>query len=115
MPISLPNPIETSPTIARSQQFQTLAERWKRETRFFGSVEDKVLHPSYQRIIGMGAVAVPMILDDLDLNGPADWFWALTAITGENPITEDMAGNMNSMTEAWLRWGKANDLASDSR
>ena len=65
----------------------------------------KSVNPSYQKIIGMGEAAVPFILKDLRDNGPADWFWALNMITDENPITEDMAGNMKAMTEAWLQWG----------
>ena len=35
---------------------------------------------------------------------------ALTAITGENPITEDIAGNIQKMAEAWLNWGKNKGL-----
>lgn len=54
----------------------------------------------------MGAAAIPWILIDLRENGPDDWFWALTAITDENPITRDIAGNMAAMTEAWLQWGE---------
>ncbi len=50
--------------------------------------------------------AVPFILKDLIANGPDDWFWALSKITGENPITEDIAGDMNKMTEAWLTWAR---------
>jgi hypothetical protein len=53
----------------------------------------------------MGESALPFILKDLADNGPHDWFWALTAITEENPITQDIAGNMVAMTEVWLRWG----------
>ena len=54
----------------------------------------------------MGMDAVPFILKDLMTNGPDDWFWALSKITGENPITEDIAGDMNKMTEAWLLWAR---------
>ncbi len=44
----------------------------------------KAMHPANQGIIGLGAVAVPLILQELKRDR-ADWFWALTAITGENP------------------------------
>jgi hypothetical protein len=30
------------------------------------------------------------------------WFPALSAITGENPIPEDAAGDVERMTEAWI-------------
>ncbi|HJT32793.1 MAG TPA: hypothetical protein VJ783_12200 [Pirellulales bacterium] len=72
------------------------------------------MHPAYQQIIGMGPAAVPCILSDLAEHGPNDWFWALTAITGENPISQEIAGNMKTMTEAWLRWGIAAGYLSAS-
>ncbi|MBI1831736.1 MAG: hypothetical protein HYR84_09835, partial [Planctomycetes bacterium] len=68
----------------------------------------------YQKIIGMGKPAIALILDDLRRHGPSDWFWALTAITGENPITDDLAGNMSAMTEAWLQWGRKTGYLNDS-
>jgi len=92
--------------ITPEQRFKKLAKAWKSETELVSKVTKKVLHPAYQRIIGMGAPAIPLILKDLAENGPNDWFWALTAITDENPITEAIAGNMAAMTEAWLQWGR---------
>jgi hypothetical protein len=90
-----------------------LADRWKRETKFLSNVTAKSTHIAYQRIIGMGPAAVPFIIRDLEDNGPNDWFWALHAITGENPITEDIAGNMVSMTEAWTKWWNNLDCLPD--
>jgi hypothetical protein len=92
--------------IAKQQRFRQLAAAWKSETKFLSNVTAKVIHPAYQKIIGMGQPAVPLILKDLEENGPKHWFWALTAITEVNPIPESMAGNMTAMTEAWLKWGK---------
>jgi hypothetical protein len=85
--------------------FKNLADRWKHETRLLSNITKKCININYQEIIGMGRAAVPFILADLRVNGPNDWFWALTAITGENPITETISGNMKGMTEAWLLWG----------
>jgi hypothetical protein len=34
----------------------------------------------------------------------------LNAITGENPIPDDAAGDIDRMTAAWLEWGRANGL-----
>ena len=62
----------------------------------------------------MGEPAVPLILNDLKCNGPNDWFWALTMITDQNPITEAIAGNMKAMTEAWLQWGTKIGYLKDS-
>jgi hypothetical protein len=93
------------PTSAK-QRFRKLARAWKSETELISKVSKRVLHPAYQKIIGMGEAAVPFILQDLADNGSDDWFWALTAITDANPITAKIAGNMPAMTEAWLQWGR---------
>src|SRR5262249_43794422 len=90
---------------ARRRRCCGLARGWKKETGFLSSMEEKSMPSAYQRIIGMGEAAVPFILEDLSENGPADWFWALSVITDDNPITEDVAGDMRAMTEAWLQWG----------
>lgn len=100
---------------AKRQRFLMLSREWKRETRFISSITEKSIHPAYQNIIGMGEDVVPLILADLSENGPDDWFWALTAITDENPITEDFAGNMQAMTEAWLQWGRQRGLLKGSQ
>jgi hypothetical protein len=91
---------------AAEQRFNRLTKTWKSETELFSKVTKRILHPAYQKIIGMGEGAIPLILQDLKENGPDDWFWALTAITEQNPITSEIAGNMTAMTEAWLQWGR---------
>jgi hypothetical protein len=88
------------------RRFQELANLWKMETRFMSNSTRKAMHPAYQKIIGMGDSAVSLILHDLVENGPNDWFWALTSITDANPISQEIAGNMIRMTEAWVQWGK---------
>jgi hypothetical protein len=95
------------------QQFAQLADTWKQETAFQSNITKKAIHPAYQRIIGMGPEAIPLILEEFRRVRLDDWFWALTAITGENPITEDIAGNVQSMAEAWLRWGRAKGYPND--
>jgi len=94
----------SSPAV--DEAFGDLATRWRQETFLLSSVAQITAHPAYQQIIGMGHQAVERILGDLVENGPDHWFWALTAITRENPITADIAGDLERMTEAWLEWGK---------
>ena len=90
---------------SRECAFSALADEWRRETAPLSSVTDVVLHPAYQRIIGMGRRALPFILAEL-ARQPDHWFWALRAITGENPVTDDDAGNLLQMRDAWLRLGR---------
>jgi hypothetical protein len=80
-------------------------------------------HPAYRRIIDMGRDTVPYILEDLVQNGPDDWFWALTTITGENPIGPTRQWHVGQMelnpppvqvpAEAPHRWADGG-LVSDS-
>lgn len=104
---------ELTRKLADEQRFSRLAAAWKSETEVFSKVTKRIFHPAYQKIIGMGEAAIPLILKDLSENGPDDWYWALTAITDQNPITEEIAGNMAAMTEEWLQWGKKAGYLSD--
>src|SRR5262245_25828571 len=97
-----------------AERFHKLAKLWRSETEFVSKVTKRILHPAYQKIIGIGEPAIPLILEDLLENGPDDWFWALTAITDANPITKAMAGDMVAMTEAWLQWGRNAGYLKDS-
>lgn len=86
------------------QKFHGLAEIWRQETECISSVPDMVLHPCYQQIIGMGPSVIPLLLAELEAR-PHHWFWALSAITGENPIKPAHRGNMSSMRMDWMEWG----------
>ena len=59
---------------------------------------------SYQQIIGIGEPAVPLLLDELSRE-PDHWFWALEAITQENPVPKEAAGKVRLMAQAWVAWG----------
>jgi len=85
-------------------QFQTLAQRWKKETAHYSNIAKKALHPAYQEIIGKGERVVPLLLAELRRE-PDDWFWALHAITGANPVPVASCGNLQAMAEAWVQWG----------
>jgi hypothetical protein len=95
------------------REFRELADQWRAETKYLSNVTKKSIHPAYQRIIGMGEAVVPLILEEL-AQRPGDWFWALTAITRANPITEAVAGDVDAMTEAWQQWGRAAGYLNDS-
>jgi hypothetical protein len=87
------------------QAFSELAEGWRQEIAIYSSVSKKALHPAYQRIIGMGPAAIPLILRELERR-PEHWFWALTAITGVDPVPPEDAGNVRKMADAWLALGR---------
>ena len=86
------------------RRFEELAAAWKSETQYTSSLTEIVTHPAYQQIIGLGRAALPLILKDLkhEVN---HWFWALRALTGENPVQEEDAGKLPRMVAAWVNWG----------
>lgn len=88
-------------------EFQLLSEEWKKETQYVSSITDIAMHPAYQRIVGLGNQAIPLILQSL-AREPSHWFWALRAITGADPVPPQARGKVREMAQAWLRWGREN-------
>jgi hypothetical protein len=82
-----------------------LADEWQAATKTLSSLPEMAMHPAYQRIIGMGPIAVPFILRRLAVE-PGQWFWALRAITGADPVSEEQRGRAKQMATAWLSWAR---------
>jgi hypothetical protein len=94
---------------AIEQQFDELAAIWRSETRGAPFLVTRVTHWAYQRIIGMGTEAVPLILRELERE-PDHWFWALNAITGEDPA--EGVEEFDEAVARWLAWGRTADQLS---
>jgi hypothetical protein len=90
-----------------ADRFAELAATWQRETALESFISRKAMNPAYQRIIGLGPAVVPLILRELAA-GPGHWFWALTALTGEDPAAETRT--FAETTRAWLAWGEERGL-----
>jgi hypothetical protein len=91
------------------QRFDRMADQWARETAPLSSLTEMVMHPLYQQIIGIGALALPSILRRLKAKHEL-WFWALRAITGETPEPPDSQGDVDQMAAAWIDWGRERGL-----
>lgn len=85
--------------------FEMLAQQWLRDTAFTSSATRMAQHPAYQQIIGMGEKALGPLFREL-ARRPDHWFWALTAITGADPVPRSARGNVELMAAAWLAWGR---------
>ena len=97
----------TSSTESVEQHFRRLEATWTAETGYLSSYTDIVEHPAFREIIRLGEGVVPFMLRDLE-ERPRLWVWALPEVTGANPVPPEAGGNIAKMSEAWLRWGRAN-------
>jgi len=95
-------------------KFQNLIRQWRDERGAMSSITGAAMLPSYQSIIGMGEEALPLILAQLksERDEPDQWFWALRAITGANPVRPEDQGNFAKMAQAWLQWANEGYAAS---
>lgn len=91
------------------EQFASLADQWKRETRTLSSMDARLMHRAYQRIIGLGASVVPLIIEDIEAGG-RHWSWALMALTGED--VAQGADTPTAAAEAWVSWYRSKQNVS---
>ena len=90
-------------------RFNALANKWREETAFLSNLTGKITHPSYLEIIGMGPIALPMVLKRLEQE-PAYWFAALRALSRHDPIADTDRRSFNATRAAWLAWGQSRGL-----
>ena len=94
------------------ERFRELRDDWKSKTRHLSNTAQIALVFSYQKIIGMGPDVVPLILSELEKE-PDHWFWALEAITDENPVAESDAGDVEASARVWVQWGRDKGLLAE--
>jgi hypothetical protein len=88
------------------RRFEILASQWERQTRNLSSLTAISEHAAYREIIRMGEDVLPLILSRMQ-SRPRFWFEALRQIAGpeNDPVTPKMYGNVQRMTDAWVKWG----------
>ncbi len=100
--------LATNPT-EFERTFHELVRAWKEKSGILSLTTQMAVIPEYQRIIGMGPAVLPLLLEELRRK-PDWWFWALRAITGENPAPPEAAGKLKEITAAWIAWGQQHGL-----
>jgi hypothetical protein len=83
-------------------KFEALAESWKDYNLGKSVVEYHDF--AMQQIIGMGATAVPFLIERLSAGEP-EWIYALKSIAGQEADTPEMLGDEDRVVRAWLEWG----------
>lgn len=98
------------------QKFLEQAEKWDQETAHMSSPLQKMMHPSYQAILGMSAESldnkrnvIRFMLHDLKRNR-REWSLALSYLTQQNPIDPKDYGKTSKVTASWLKWGERQGL-----
>jgi hypothetical protein len=83
--------------------FCSLAASWRENVKHLSDTNEICMEEHYQQIIGMGEPALAFIFSELreDID---HWFWALKAITRQDPVPEEHRGRMKIMREYWLAW-----------
>lgn len=78
-------------------------DNWHEEVMYSSSIDYMQSVKSFDAIVNVGANAIPMIIEDLQ-ERPSFLFLALHAITGVDPIFNEIRGNVGAMVGAWLKW-----------
>jgi hypothetical protein len=89
-------------------RFREQADKWAHETRHLSSPTQRMMHPSYQAILGMAGENKEKLIRLLLLDMQKDrrpWFWALSYLTQANPVLQEHAGKMDKMIQDWKSWG----------
>jgi len=97
---------------AQEKEFRALANQWHRDTDHHSSTSIIQSHAALQKIIRMGAAAVPLILRELNEGRDGHWFQALRTLTWENPVAKD--SSYDACRAAWLAWGRKRRSCSGS-
>ncbi len=93
-------------------RFEQLRDEWKTQSRHLSNTAQMAMLWPYQQIIGMGPEVLPLILAELHRETD-HWFWALEAISGEDPVPPEAAGKVDEMAKAWIDWGQRKGLFPD--
>jgi len=86
-------------------EFGSLSQNWRKEVGAESALPRITGNLNYLRIIALGEGVVPFILRDLEREA-APWFLALRAITGEQNVGREYAGNFRKMADSWIAWGR---------
>ena len=90
------------------KNFLILKNKWKSETLFLSSSTSIYNNSAYKEIINYGRKSIPWIIRELKKTDD-HWFYALSKITGVNPVNSENYGVISKMREDWIKWAEQNN------
>lgn len=90
-----------------NKEFLELKEIWLMETMFDSGYASMVNHPAFLKIVSWGEDIIPSLVEDM-VNAGTPWYYALSIITDENPVSEDNMGKHKYVIEDWRGWAEQN-------
>lgn len=76
---------------------------WHQQTAVMSSLDDMRATDSYRCLVSYGRRALKWIVDDLQ-SRPSFLVMAAQEITGDNPVTPAIRGDVRAMSGAWVGW-----------
>lgn len=86
-------------------QFNSLSQKWKKETKGISLTIKMVENENYKKLLELGVKIIPLVLKDLE--NSVIWFPLLKELTKANPVPKEYAGDSEKMREAWIEWGES--------
>lgn len=78
-------------------------EAWFSDTEFMSSIDDMKRVLSFGRLVSLGQAALPKIIESLSKE-PSLLGLVAGEIVGEDPITDEIRGDVRAMAGAWIGW-----------
>jgi hypothetical protein len=102
-----------APKAQASLRFRELVAQWRAERGATASITAMAACDAYQKIIGMGPDAIPLIIAQMrsESGEPDQWFWALQVLAGVDPVAYEDRGDSVKMSQSWIAWAEKEGYA----
>lgn len=100
-------PLSETPRERDLKRFHRLRVEWENETGHLSFLEQRIKHPAFLKIIGMGEKAIPYLINDLrQRKHRRYWLFVLNQIVDEsnNPTQRSDKGNLEALSQLWIDW-----------
>lgn len=89
------------------KSFYAVYRRWESETAMLSSSKAKKQHVAFLALANHADMALPFILSELKRR-PSHLVWVLNATQAAMPFDGEVAGDIEAMSKAWVKWGEEN-------